>query len=191
MDKEYLKKYYLKHKEDIKKRSNLRYYRYRTQILKQMKQYVKLNKLQKKQYKHEYWLKNKVRLQIINKKWKQVNRKQLNKQTRIYNKNRKKIDINFKIRCYLASRIYKSLKGYSKSAKTIELLGCSLDLLRLHLQSKFQPGMSFSNYGKWHIDHIIPCARFNLRKSSEQIKCFNWQNLQPLWAKDNISKGDR
>jgi len=51
--------------------------------------------------------------------------------------------------------------------------------------------MSFSNYGKWHIDHIIPCARFDLRKPNEQKKCFNYKNLQPLWAFDNLSKNDK
>ena len=97
----------------------------------------------------------------------------------------------FKLKDQLRHRIYKALKGYSKSKKTLELLGCSLDFLRLYLQSKFQPGMSFSNYGKWHIDQIIPCARFNLQDPEEQKKCFNWKNLQPLWAEENIKKSDK
>ena len=106
----------------------------------------------------------------------------------LYTKNRRKIDISFRITGNLRSRIRVALKGICKSKKTIELLGCSLNQLKNHLQSKFQPGMSFSNYGSWHIDHIIPCVRFNLSKVSEQRKCFHYTNLQPLWAKENFIK---
>jgi hypothetical protein len=101
------------------------------------------------------------------------------------------MDINFKIRHYLSTRLYKALKGYSKSKRTLELLGCSIDRLKQHLESQFTKGMSFNNYGKWHIDHIKPCARFNLSLVSEQRSCFNYTNLQPLWAVENLRKGDR
>jgi len=49
--------------------------------------------------------------------------------------------------------------------------------------------MNFDNYGKWHLDHIKPCASFDLSKPEEQQKCFHYTNLQPLWAKDNLTKG--
>ena len=51
--------------------------------------------------------------------------------------------------------------------------------------------MSWGNYGKWHVDHIRPCASFNLVNEEEQKKCFHYTNLQPLWAKDNLSKGSK
>lgn len=79
----------------------------------------------------------------------------------------------------------------------MKLVGCSLEQLKKHLQSKFTKGMTWENYGtgwhgkgmkEWHIDHIRPCASFDLSKASEQKKCFNYSNLQPLWAKDNLSK---
>jgi hypothetical protein len=49
--------------------------------------------------------------------------------------------------------------------------------------------MSWSNYGAWHIDHIKACAKFDLTIDSQQRECFNYTNLQPLWAKENIAKG--
>ena len=52
-------------------------------------------------------------------------------------------------------------------------------------------GMTWENYGEWHLDHMRPCASFNLEDPEEQKKCFHWTNLQPLWAKDNLAKSDR
>ena len=100
-------------------------------------------------------------------------------------------DPNFKIRLNLGSRICKAVKDGHKSARTLELLGCTVDELKEHLESKFEEGMTFDNYGEWHIDHIKPCVSFDLTDPEEQRTCFNWVNLQPLWAKDNMSKGDK
>jgi hypothetical protein len=97
--------------------------------------------------------------------------------------------INCKIKNYLRTRIWWAIKNNYKSKHTMQLLGCSIDFLKQHLSSKFTSGMSWSNYGKWHIDHIKPCAKFDLSKEEEQRKCFHYTNLQPLWAKDNLRKG--
>ena len=60
-----------------------------------------------------------------------------------------------------------------------------------YLAAKFQEGMSWDNHGEWHIDHIKPCCKFNLLDDEEQRKCFHYTNLQPLWSKDNLSKGGK
>lgn len=78
-----------------------------------------------------------------------------------------------------------------KFARTCELLGCSVQELRDHIESKFKPGMSWDNRDMWHVDHIIPCARFDLTKEDQQRICFHYSNLQPLWAKENIVKGKK
>ena len=78
-----------------------------------------------------------------------------------------------------------------KSLPTMFLIGCEIDYLIYHLQSQFTDGMTWANYGDWHIDHIKPCAKFDLSKTSEQLKCFNYTNLQPLWAEDNLRKYDK
>jgi hypothetical protein len=98
----------------------------------------------------------------------------------------------------IAARIRAALKGRNKSARTIELLGCSVEQVIAHLQSLWLPGMNWENYGiyrqdgpmTWHIDHMLPCAAFDLTKPEEQRKCFHWSNLQPLWAIDNMVKSD-
>lgn len=107
-------------------------------------------------------------------------------------------DINLRLSSCLRKRINSVLKGKSKSANTMELIGCSIDYLKNHLENRFQPGMSWDNYGRgdnnkqeWHVDHLIPCCKFDLTKEDEQRKCFHFSNLQPLWSVDNIKKGGR
>lgn len=85
------------------------------------------------------------------------------------------------------------LQNLKKSEKFIELTGCTIDELRIHIESQFAPGMTWVNYGLtgWHLDHIIPISSFNLNDIEEQKKAFGWQNLQPLWWYDNLRKADR
>ena len=71
------------------------------------------------------------------------------------------------------------------------LLGCTIEEMRTFLEAEFEEGMTWENHGEWHVDHIRPCASFNLEYPEEQKKCFHWTNLQPLWAADNLAKGDR
>lgn len=107
-----------------------------------------------------------------------------------YRKIKRKTNPLFKISCNLRSRIWDALHGKTKSKKTIELLGCTIEQFKKYLESKFLPDMSWNNYGYhgWHIDHIIPCAAFDLTKPEEQIKCFHYSNMQPLWSMDNYKK---
>lgn len=99
------------------------------------------------------------------------------------------IDPIFRIKKTLQRSILKSLGAFKKSAGTEELLGCSMGRFMEYLHAHFEEGMSFYNHGEWHIDHKRPCASFNLANEREQKMCFNWLNLQPLWAIDNLRKG--
>jgi len=81
------------------------------------------------------------------------------------------------------------LRGRLRSSRTEDLLGCSFTFLRFWLESKFLPNMSWENYGDWHVDHIRPLASFDLTDPKQQALAFHFLNLQPLWAKDNLSKG--
>ena len=108
-----------------------------------------------------------------------------------YEKNRKLTDPEFKIMKTLRSRLGTALKtqNSNKYNNTIDLLGCSVSFLKDYLEAKFKDGMTWNNHGEWHIDHIKPCASFNLLQEEEQKKCFHYTNLQPLWAAENLSKG--
>jgi hypothetical protein len=146
-----------------------------------------------KEKKKEYYIKTRDK-QL--KYWVEYRKKPENKKkfNTYFNKwiNKKlKEDPHFKLKQNLSHRINLALKtkGVSKSKRTRELIGCTVFELWQHLEKQFQPGMTKENYGKWHIDHIKPCALFDLTKEEEQIKCFHYTNLQPLWAIDNIRKG--
>jgi hypothetical protein len=97
----------------------------------------------------------------------------------------------FRIACSLRSRIQVALKRAlaNKSNNSITLLGCSAGFYRNYLETLFQPGMSWENYGDWHIDHILPLTSFDLTDKAQQLVAFNFKNTQPLWAFDNLSKG--
>lgn len=100
-------------------------------------------------------------------------------------------DTHYMVRQKVADRIRKALKnGYGEKSKScLEYIGCSVPELRAHLEQQFTDGMSWDNYGQWHIDHVKPCAAFDLADPEQQRECFHYTNLQPLWAVDNLRKG--
>lgn len=104
---------------------------------------------------------------------------------------RRREQLEVRITGALRNRLCDCIRGKNRSAKTMELLGCNVEFLMEHIASQFQPGMSWSNWGHktWHIDHIRPCASFDLTDPEQQRQCFHYTNLQPLWAADNIRKG--
>lgn len=116
----------------------------------------------------------------------QENKEKINEAAR----GRRKIDPKFRIANNLRSRLGVALKDIAKSAATMELLGCSVDFLKDHLEFQFDDKMTWNNYGEWHVDHIIPCAAFDLTDPNEQKMCFHYANLQPMWGSDNIAKSD-
>lgn len=175
---------------------------------KQIKDYRDQNKEKFQQYALDYQETNKDKISKYQKEWYLKNKeKHLNQSKINYLKNKDKIIIKQKINRYnnviirisknLRRKVLAAIKENWKSGHTIELLGCSVEFLNNHLESQFKTGMSWDNYGRgwgnkgmseWHIDHIKPCASFDLSKPEEQQKCFNYTNLQPLWAKENLSK---
>lgn len=91
----------------------------------------------------------------------------------------------------LRSRVRAAIKSQcgNKAEKTMKLVGCSVVELRKWLENQFVDGMTWENYGKWHIDHIKPCSKYDLTLAENQKLCFHFTNLQPLWGPDNLKKG--
>lgn len=88
----------------------------------------------------------------------------------------------------MRARMHAALRGRT-SGKCLSRLGYSLEELKIHLESRFSDGMSWGNYGKWHIDHIRPCASFDQTDDGQFGECWALSNLRPLWATDNLKKG--
>lgn len=111
---------------------------------------------------------------------------------------RLKEDLVFRLKELVRARIQSGLrqhvKGIKKSMRSIMYLGCSYEEYVVYLEKKFSKGINWSNMGGkkgWQIDHVKPLARFDLSKKSNQLKAFNYKNTQPMWIKDNLSKGGR
>lgn len=130
---------------------------------------------------------------MYTKKWKNKNKDNIKKYHSEYSKKRYNIDILFKLKINYRNRLKDIFRdyGYVKNNASIDYLGCDIEFLKGHLESQFTDGMNWDNKGYygWHIDHIIPLST---AKTEEEIyKLFHYTNLQPLWGKDNMSKGSK
>ena len=137
----------------------------------------------------ENYIKNKNKVIKKHSEYYSKNKKAIN--ARIINNNNKRYstDLFFKMKTLIRNRIRISIKR--KMTGKINLLGCSVEQLQRYIESLFQEGMSWENWSPngWHLDHIKPLASFDLSQEAEILNAYNFNNLQPLWAKDNISKG--
>ena len=187
------KKYQLENKEKLK-----------THNREFMREYVKTNKFKEylKRYRSSkkgkatmkrYYQKDSAKIlakkSVQNRKENGTFQKRLSK----YEKNRRKNDPIFRLSKALRSRLLVYLKTINakKTNSTFKLIGCSPQFLKEYLEKKFSSGMTWNNHSKlgWHIDHIIPLSSAKTEKDIEKL--MNYTNLQPMWATENIKKGNR
>jgi len=185
--KEYNRAWYLKNKEYARRYAK----EYNLKHKEQKREYNLKNREYRKKYYKVYRLKNIENYKKYAKKSYLKNIEHIKKYRSRYEREKRKTDPNWKLRANLRIRIVEALKGSTKSKRTAELLGCTIDELWTHLESKFTNGMTRENYGIWHVDHIKACAKFDLVDPIQQAQCFHYTNLQPLWAFDNMKKGTR
>ena len=184
INKEYKKQYYLKNKEKNKERDNERskqYYLKNKEIIK------KKNQIKTKQY----YLNNSDTINENYRKWYIENKEKRIQYILQYQKKRRLNDNLFRLKCNIITSIGKSFrrKGYSKKSRTHQILGCTFEDFKEHLEKQFIEGMSWDNIGKWHLDHIYPVS---LAKDEEElIRLNHYTNFQPLWASDNFKKGNK
>ena len=161
-------------------------------------------KVCRRAYNKKYKQNNREKVNTSNRKYRQNNREKYRASRREYKqrpeckkkrnahiKKRYHSDPQFKLAKNLRTRIWFALKGKNKSARTMKLVGCSIPHLMDHMEKQFQPGMTWENQGKWHVDHMMPCASFDLMDPEQQRRCFHYTNLQPMWGKENMSKNDK
>ena len=129
----------------------------------------------------------KEKIRIYNKVWRQDN---IEKTKQYYN-HKYNTNVNHRLACNLRTRINKVVKRNQKIGSAVADLGCSLDELKNYFERLFVDGMSWTNFGKWHIDHILPLSSFDLTDREQFLKACNYRNLQPLWAEDNLKKSNK
>lgn len=109
--------------------------------------------------------------------------------SRNYKRNREKVDIAYRLRNRLRTRMYVAIQNQQKKGSAVKDLGCSISELMSHIAKQFTGRMSWDNYGEWHIDHIIPLTVFDLTDRAQFLTACHYTNLQPLWGVENIRKG--
>jgi hypothetical protein len=154
--------------------------------LEQMKQYRKLNRIELLDKVREHYSLNKDKILERNRQWREEFRAVHGTS---YNNFRYHEDLNFKLKCVIRNRLADALKADNLSLVHVDI-GCSIEFLIAHIESKWQPGMTWDNWSRdgWHIDHIIPLDSFDLSDPDQFQKACHYTNLQPLWAKDNWYK---
>lgn len=189
------KQYNLKHKEEMKSKKKEYALNHREHLKEKKKEYQLIHKEQIRERRRKYYIKNRDRIREKVKNYQlKRDKTQYRKYYRKYHLERRKKDINFMLRHRIRNRIFMALKGGYKSAKTMDLLGCSIDQLKEHLNltaiKNGYKNFDINNFNgkQWHIDHVIPCCAFDLSDPLQQKECFNYKNLQILSAKDNILK---
>ncbi len=205
-------------REEIKRRAKLRAKNqyttntsHRAEKLAYQKKYNKENADKIREYQRQYRAENRVRLSALSNEYHKMRyatdpefrEKKKAGMRRLYatpayrtkanadRALRKITDPTFRIIEAQRRRIRDALKGINKSAKTMELLGCTVAEFRKHIESLWKPRMNWENYGYdgWHCDHRVPVAKFFPMNEENQKKCFSYKNLQPLWRAENQSKG--
>lgn len=160
------------------KRRHLNYLQNKNKVLQQSKTYYENNKKEVLSRMQDYYCTNKEKIV---------------KRTTKYQTNRRKIDTFYKAKTDIRALIRDSFRRtkHKKNSKTVDILGCTIEQLKQHLEAKFQPGMTWDNHSQngWHIDHIIPIS--TAKTPEDIIRLNHYTNLQPLWAADNLKKSNK
>lgn len=155
--------------------------------------WAKTNYKKYSSYSKNWKLRNPSKRKEYLKTYKEKNKDKISTKRREYVNKRRKTDLNFKLRDNLRRRLNEHLKtrSFKKLFSVVPLLGCSIPELKAHLEAQFLPGMSWENYGQWHIDHIFPLSKIDLSNPALQHFAFHYSNLRPLAAEDNRKKSNK
>lgn len=158
-----------------------------------LREYYKNNIDKRKLYWKEYCKNNTEKVKEYQKKYHREYCKNNAKKIIEYIKTRIRIDPKFRLNRKISKAIWRSIRRNKKDNYWEDWVGFTLQDLITHIEKQFKEGMNWENYGKWHIDHIRPISSFNFNSyEDEEFKeCWDLKNLQPLWAEENFSKGNK
>ena len=209
----YNKAYYEAHKEgllaqvkaynEVHKEERAAYNKaYREAHQEEIRAYRETHRQEAKAYHRAYREVHQEEKKAYTKTWHEVHKKEQaayrrvyyethGKELNAYRQARRISDSIYRLIACLRGRVASALRagGYSKKSSTLDIVGCTLEELKAHLEKQFWSGMTWENAGEWHVDHIIPLA--SAKTEGEVLKLCHFSNLQPLWADDNLSKNDR
>lgn len=159
------------------------------------KRYYAKNKEKINEWYKDWASNNRKYLREKHTEWREENKEHVNEYKRNYERKRRAEDPKYRLGVRTRTAVWQMLKerNVNKTNKTFVLLGYSIEELMSHLEKQFTEGMTWDNYGEWHVDHIKPMTSFNFKTvdDAEFKECWSLANLQPLWGSDNLSKGPR
>lgn len=159
------------------------------------KRYYNNNKEDISEWYKEWAKENVIECKNYTQQWNKDNREHVNKYKRDYERKRRAEDPKYRLGIRTRTAVWQLLKerNINKTNKTFILLGYTIEELMNHLESLFTDGMTWDNYGEWHVDHKIPMNSFVFESVDDDgfKECWKLDNLQPLWGKDNLSKGTK
>ena len=142
--------------------------------------------------KQKYYYNNQDKCCERSREWYSNNKEIKNEKHTKYMNLRRKEDINFKIYGNIQGRLYSALYNNKKTQRTLDLISCSIEYYKSWLESQFDSNMNWDNHGSyWHIDHVKPCASFDLSNENEVKECFSWKNVRPVEKTLNLKKSDK
>jgi len=202
---EYMRNFYAKNAESVKARANAYRLANREKVLAAKKVYREANPEKVAAGKRGFYLRN--RAAVIAKqqaRWRvrdveaarAIKRErrlrnhaaELGKE-RVYARRRYAEDIQFRLANVLRARMRGALRSNHRAGSAVRDLGCSIVEFRDYLAAKFAEGMTWANWGEWHIDHIRPLSSFDLTDRAQFLRAAHFTNMQPLWAHENLAKG--
>ena len=191
--RKYQKRYRKENKEYTRKLQKRWYKANKEHLRKYQKKRRKENKEYIRKYQKRYQKANKEYICKLQKRWREANKDHVRKHHRRYQKKRLNESPAYRLNDNISRGIYGALRGSKNGRHWETLVGYTLGDLVKHLEALFETGMTWENYGEWHIDHIIPVSAFNFTESkhADFKRCWALENLQPMWASENISKGNK
>lgn len=135
--------------------------------------------------------KHKEEKRAYDKIYRETNKSKISADKRTYQKKKRKIDPGYRLSCSVSAGVSLSLKDNKSRRSWESIVGYTLDQLIKHLEKQFTDGMTWENYGQWHLEHKIPLSvhHFTKPEHTDFQKVWGLKNLQPMWAKDNFKKG--